>query len=219
MLGHDVKNCAEHFSATKIGGIVEYQYGDFLKAVGGRVRGGSFERKAGGVEYGPEGGGATSGADSYRSKRDLIRCGAPLQLCRDVAVADVLCRNPRNDDEEKSGFSGIKPHVQEHDHAHANYVESSTVDVYKAGTELKENLVQVVDGLHSGLEDKAGESSVMGLSGTEVILEKQTDGPNVVKPKSSWTRFNRMDFGLGGLQKVLLPSNGKRSLPAEFDRN
>ena len=48
MLGHDVKNCAEHFAATTIGGTIDYQYRDFLKAMGGRARGGSFERKTGG---------------------------------------------------------------------------------------------------------------------------------------------------------------------------
>ena len=96
---------------------------------------------------------------------------------------------------------------------------SGTADVHKAVTELKENLIQKVDGLPSGLEGKACESNVMGLSGAEVISEKQSNGPNAVKPKSSWTRFNRMDFGLGDLQKVLLPSNGKRPLPANFDGN
>ena len=36
-------------------------------------------------------------------------------------------------------------------------------------------------------------------------------GPGSVKPKSTWTRFNRMDFGLGGLSKALqLPTHGKR---------
>ena len=33
----------------------------------------------------------------------------------------------------------------------------------------------------------------------------------ILKPKSTWTRFNRMDFGLGGLSKALmLPVHGKR---------
>ena len=37
-------------------------------------------------------------------------------------------------------------------------------------------------------------------------------GPSSVKPKSIWTRFNRMDFGLGGLSKALqLPTRGNRS--------
>ena len=96
---------------------------------------------------------------------------------------------------------------------------SGTADVHKVVIELKENPVQKVDGLLSGLEGKACESNMMGLSGTEAILEKQSDGPNAIKPKSSWTRFNKMDFGLGGLQKVLSSSNGKRPLPTEFDGN
>ena len=37
-------------------------------------------------------------------------------------------------------------------------------------------------------------------------------GPSSVKPKSTWTRFNLMDFRLGGLSKALqLPTCGKRS--------
>ena len=37
-------------------------------------------------------------------------------------------------------------------------------------------------------------------------------GPSSVKPKSTWTRFNQMDFRLGGLSKALqLPNRGKRS--------
>ena len=45
ILGHDVKKCDEHFVATKNGGTVDYQYGDLLKALGGRARGGPFEKK------------------------------------------------------------------------------------------------------------------------------------------------------------------------------
>ena len=38
MLGHDVKNCAKHYVVTKNGGTTDYQYGDFLKAMGERLR-------------------------------------------------------------------------------------------------------------------------------------------------------------------------------------
>ena len=84
-------------------------------------------------------------------------------------MADGQCRNPRNNDEGQSGCSRIKLHVQEPDHTQANYVVSSTADVHKAVTELKENSIQVVDGLPSGLEGKTEESNMMGLSGTEAI--------------------------------------------------
>lgn len=38
MLGHDVKHYASHFAVVKNGGEVDYQYGDFLRAMGGRPR-------------------------------------------------------------------------------------------------------------------------------------------------------------------------------------
>ena len=35
ILGHDLKHCVAHYAVEKNGGSMEYQYGDFLKAVGG----------------------------------------------------------------------------------------------------------------------------------------------------------------------------------------
>ena len=36
-------------------------------------------------------------------------------------------------------------------------------------------------------------------------------GPSNSKPKGTWTRINRMDFGLGGLTKaIIIPRLGKR---------
>ena len=36
-------------------------------------------------------------------------------------------------------------------------------------------------------------------------------GPSQLKPKNTWTRMNRMDFGLSGLTKsITLPGLGKR---------
>uniref|UniRef100_A0A7N2LS13 DUF4283 domain-containing protein n=1 Tax=Quercus lobata TaxID=97700 RepID=A0A7N2LS13_QUELO len=37
LLGHDLKHCASHFATTKNGGEVICQYGDWLKASGGRL--------------------------------------------------------------------------------------------------------------------------------------------------------------------------------------
>ena len=38
LLGHDIQHCAGHFAAEKGNGEVEYQYGDWLKASGNRLR-------------------------------------------------------------------------------------------------------------------------------------------------------------------------------------
>ena len=44
----------------------------------------------------------------------------------------------------------------------------------------------------------------LGIEGGQAVT-------HILKPKSIWTRFNRMDFGLGGLSKALmLPARGKR---------
>lgn len=48
---------------------------------------------------------------------------------------------------------------------------------------------------------------------TLLSVDKPTDefGPSTSKPKTTWTRINRMDFGLGGLARAItLPSLGKR---------
>ena len=222
MLGHDVKICVEHFAVTKSGGTMDYQYGDFLKAMGGRPRVELFVGKQGGSEYSSNGGGENSIAGFYRFEGGLIRSKAWLQQNRAVTSEDGQCRNPSNDEEGQSIFSGTTPQVQERDRedlAHANYVVSCIADVHKSVSDLKEILVQKEYRLPSGLDGKASVSHVMGLSGSVAIKEVSTARLNAIKPKSSWTRFNRMDFGLGGLQKVLLPSIGKRQLPSEFEDN
>ena len=44
----------------------------------------------------------------------------------------------------------------------------------------------------------------LGIEGGQAVT-------HILKPKSIWTRFNCMDFGLGGLSKALmLPAHGKR---------
>ena len=44
----------------------------------------------------------------------------------------------------------------------------------------------------------------LGIEGGQAVT-------HMLKPKSTWTRFNRMDFGLGGLSKALMPpARGKR---------
>ena len=48
------------------------------------------------------------------------------------------------------------------------------------------------------------------LNDTKIMGEP---GPSSLKPKNTWTRINRMDFGLGGLARAIsLPVLGKRGL-------
>nr|POE54708.1 hypothetical protein CFP56_27785 [Quercus suber] len=53
---------------------------------------------------------------------------------------------------------------------------------------------------------------VLGVETSGLDQRLEMVAPSFVKPKSTWTRFNRMDFGLGGLSKALhMPTRGKRS--------
>ena len=101
MLGHDVKNCAEHFSVTKNGGMMDFQYGDFLKAIGGRPRVDSFVGKQRGLEYSSKGGG----------EEVPIRSEALLQWNRAITTEEGQCRNSRINEEGQSKFLGTMPQV------------------------------------------------------------------------------------------------------------
>ena len=68
-------------------------------------------------------------------------------------------------------------------------------------------LVFITDGVDdsSTLNLKGGEERQMDLTSNELPL---------VRPKSTWTRINRMDFGLSGFTKnLVLPTLGKREAP------
>nr|POE64025.1 hypothetical protein CFP56_40446 [Quercus suber] len=123
------------------------------------------------IDY-EEGGSETFGAGLVKAKGGPISGEALLQQSRAMATADELRRNPSNDDEGQSRFSGIMPPIQERNHAHADYVVSETADVHSAAIGLKENPIQKEDDLPSGLESKAHESNMMGLSGVEAISGK-----------------------------------------------
>ena len=51
------------------------------------------------------------------------------------------------------------------------------------------------------------------------FLRSDMSGPNNVKAKGTWTRINRMDFGLGGFSKaIMLPGLGKRDSREAHER-
>ena len=50
-LGHDLKNCAKHFEVQKTDEGVQYQYGEWLKANGGRSRS-SSKQDMGNIDVG-----------------------------------------------------------------------------------------------------------------------------------------------------------------------
>ena len=77
---------------------------------------------------------------------------------------------------------------------------------------LQNNVVDQPAGL--GLFDVAAGGLVDNITGpicNNLGIEGGQAVTHMLKPKSTWTRFNRMDFGLEGLSKALmLPARGKR---------
>ena len=106
MLGHDVKNCDAHFAVIKNGGMTDYQYGDFLKAMGGQPRVDPYTEKQGGSENSLEGGGYNSDVGFYRSEEGPYRSEARLQRNMTMTVEKRQCRNLSNDEDGESEFSG-----------------------------------------------------------------------------------------------------------------
>ena len=88
ILGHDLHHCASHFSATKNGRVVEYQYGDWLKATGGSQRSMPKRNTEQVHEPSPEGGGRGDNENSPR----------PSDQVEDTAVTGCTLGNPRVND-------------------------------------------------------------------------------------------------------------------------
>lgn len=222
VLGHDVKNCAAHFAVTQNEDMVDYQYGEFLKAMGRRPKVDPQIEKQAGSENSSEDGGYKykSEANLYRSEDGQYRSEASLQRIMAVTAKKRQCRNPSNDEEGVSVSS--RNTLQSHECAkeeliHAGYVMRCIADVHNSSSDLKEISFLKDNGLTSGLDGKVNDSRVMGLSDSIELKGVSSGGLNVTKTKSSWTRFNMMGFGLGGLPKVLLPSIGKRHIPLDFE--
>ena len=82
------------------------------------------------------------------------------------------------------------------------------------GTDVE--LMREVTGQPAGVDfievaiGKTKENEV-GVEANGLVQRVEMVGPGSVKPKSTWTRFNQMYFGLGGLSKALqLATRGKR---------
>ena len=216
ILGHDLKHCAAHYAVEKKGGRIEYQYGDFLRAVGGRPRasgsketGPSFVSKAGtGCEAEKRDVQAEQGVPTGTMEAHVFSHENPSVTDRDNAVIQRKGAELAHVDssainvhahatDTKSALKETGPKFQQVDHIATDFTEVGVTDVINNKT--GGDHVKLIS-----LEDqnfKAG-----SLSSTPDL-----SGPSHLKPKSTWTRMNRMDFGLSGFTKsITLPGLGKR---------
>nr|POF27328.1 hypothetical protein CFP56_14446 [Quercus suber] len=98
-----------------------------------------------------------------------------------------------------SALKETVPKFQQDDHLVTNFseVEETSVINNKTGGDQVKSI---------SLENQ--NFNVGSFSSTPVQI-----GPSQLKPKSTWTRINRMDFGLGGFtNSITLPGLGKRDV-------
>ena len=96
ILGHDLKHYAAHYAMEKNGGSMEYQYGDFLKAVGGcaRVVASQHTSPKSNLEEG-------IGNDSINTLDPTV-----ADLLKTAAVTEVGRENPKSVDVDDSVIPG-----------------------------------------------------------------------------------------------------------------
>ena len=191
LLGHDLRHCANHYAMEKNGGQVEYQYGDWLKASSGRPKSSSTR------ETNP----ASSSCDGLG---DNLR-NAPSKQPESGKQMVVGAQQGENPNVTNYGVFGMsvdsstipdpQPFANIDDRVNDTNKES---DGAKLMVTDKENLISKSDGIATQLLDEGEQTGVRS-------------GPNLLRPKSTWVRINRMEYGSSLHEK---PSNqttlGKR---------
>ena len=188
LMGHDLKHCAEHFAMGKTGGEVVYQYGEWLKAAGGRAR--SPQRTGSVKNHQPNHESPTEPLTENRGSP--VRRAAKEEA--DVSIDTTGTLNVNGKDENPGMFPDIM------DVAHVTDGTSK---------ETLEPLLSVTKPEELNLNKESTFPIKMPqqvkVNGSELIVGhvegKDTYGPQGVKTKPTWTRIARMECG---------PSSGKK---------
>ena len=174
LLGHDLHHCVRHFSATRNGGEVEFQYGDWLRATGGRYRSPpkrktecSHEPNLGEENRGVYGEGQTS-----------------LVQTEIAAVTGSKGRNPTakervdNGNSENCGDDALQNPI---------IIAGDKLNKESGGENgIDENNANVIANINAMLEVQQEDQRIVAM---------QT-GPINQKAKPTWVRLRRMDCGL-----------------------
>ena len=173
LLGHDLHHCARHFSATRNGDEVELQYGDWLKATGGRYRSPPKRKPEGSSE--PNSGEENRGVDG-EGQTPLVQTGI-------AAVTGSKGRNPTakegvdNGNSENRGDDALQnPIITAGDKLDKESGEENGID---------EDHANVIANLNAMLEAQQQD---------QINVAMQT-GPLNQKAKPTWVRLRRMECG------------------------
>lgn len=147
-----------------------------------------------------------------------------------AAAREEVPGNPRVDDKDDTVNLGNETGIMRADgvnHATVKEVNSGVVcfspSILPTLKDNVESHISFEEGfVLSNLEAVQAEYNADGLLyNLFSAIDKLTDklGPSSSMPKTTWTRINRMDFGLGGLARAItLPSLGKRDTRAISSR-
>ena len=196
----------KHFVAEKLGGEVDYQYGDWLRASSGHQRSPPNDKTA---------------SPKQQPRRSVNQgvVGNPraLHVKNKGINLDIQQSKLVNDEVEK--YQEGKSIVEEDMHnLNSNYDIPEDVHDSKIGNG---------DVVESNLNSKTPKDMLDPIIEEEVVGNLETisenlknmhdmqggelSGPKVSKLRSTWTRIVRMDFGLGSAIKAVdVPKLGKR---------
>ena len=216
ILGHDLKHCATHFAVEKNGGQLECQYGDFLRAAGGRLRISASKH--------------TSSKSNAEEGIGSVPTQNPIQSVQEWLMETMAAKknglgNPSSIDESDP----MNPRtVTENTHddsvdydCHDNVKEKNALRM-GLGPKIQQNVqdnIELNEGINEGLSFPKTDEGQTDCNSTEFQSHVQstkntisdTHGPIISKPKGTWTHINRMDFGLSGLTRaIMLLGLGKR---------
>ena len=193
MLGHDLKHCAVHYVAEKSGGSVEYPYGEFLKAAGGHARVVQTQN------FSPK-------SNLEEGKGNVTESLVVVDVRKTVVVMEESPESSKAMDEVEAVnpeviFSNMEANVEGKDYTEVTKIMVTDKEDNYLPKNLGDAIFSADEGSKNRMTDAAHNHVLLNDLNTPTILE--VPGPSFVKPKSTWTRINRMDFGLGGLARAI----------------
>ena len=189
LLGHDIRHCADHFAAEKDCGEIEYQYGDWLKASGNRLR--TSQRQDMKQTSGDYGG--------VMNEQEPVTAAPAM-------TTEITKGNPKesiNNGIKRSEISGCSPKKQQpnHDSNGINGALNGSV-TQKSEAEVSSKITTLSEEVHVATLPTLNADELAAKTDDGNEHEQGLNGLTIPKPKSTWVRRIRMDCGPGGPSRV-----------------
>ena len=198
ILGHDLNHCVRHFAVGKSDGEVDYHYGDWLRASSGRQRSPACDRIA------------SSKQQQWRSENQGM-AGDPHDVQGEIIGINLDSQQPKPINEViEQNQEGRSIVVKEVDilnstcdipvEVHGTKIGNGDIVESTLTSDTTKDVMapDFVEDFARSLEEKSEKVNLAcNMQGGDV------NGPIVSKPKSTWTRIVRMDFGLGNTLKAV----------------